>query len=374
MSDANTKELHKELHKELPEEPRTPSPGEQLKTQREKLGLSLQETADALHLRPAVMDGLERGNYDEIPVATYRRGYLRAYAKYLGIDETPVLEAYKERHGSLEAERTITPVSASKPPSRMGALLFKLVTLLIIIGLISVTVMWWQSRGGSAPPGIEEPTQSDTLPEMTTPEDAVSETPAPESAMQDSTLQDSTFQDSTFQDSTFQEDTAPESSVTESSVTESSEPENSAPDSTAADVSEPMSSEDATPEPTATEAPSNTASLTQSASVEPVPEEPQASPSEGLAEDTADDASTNVSNTLELTFNQQSWTEIFDTNNQRVFVGLQEPGTTASVEGEPPFRLTVGNATGVELRYQGDVVDLEARAGANNVARFTLGE
>ncbi|MEX0744557.1 MAG: DUF4115 domain-containing protein, partial [Phycisphaeraceae bacterium] len=60
--------------------------------------------------------------------------------------------------------------------------------------------------------------------------------------------------------------------------------------------------------------------------------------------------------------------------NQRVFVGLQEPGTTARVEGEPPFRLTVGNATGVEMRWRGESLNLGARAGANNVARFTLGE
>ena len=77
---------------------------------------------------------------------------------------------------------------------------------------------------------------------------------------------------------------------------------------------------------------------------------------------------------MQLTFNEQSWTEIFDAGNQRVFVGLQEPGTQATVEGEPPFRLTVGNVTGVELRYLGEQVDLTGYAGSNNVARFTLGE
>jgi cytoskeleton protein RodZ len=95
---------------------------------------------------------------------------------------------------------------------------------------------------------------------------------------------------------------------------------------------------------------------------------------EAPAEEVADAAPAANPNLLELTFNEQSWTEIFDANNQRVFVGLQTPGTTASVEGEPPFRLTVGNATGVELRYQGELVNLAERAGANNVARFTLGE
>ena len=43
-------------------------------------------------------------------------------------------------------------------------------------------------------------------------------------------------------------------------------------------------------------------------------------------------------------------------------------------EGEPPFRMTVGNATGVELLWGGETVDLQQRAGRNNVARFTLGE
>ncbi|EGP20875.1 DUF4115 domain-containing protein, partial [Halomonas sp. TD01] len=97
-------------------------------------------------------------------------------------------------------------------------------------------------------------------------------------------------------------------------------------------------------------------------------------PAAASEDNAAETAPATNPNLLELTFNEQSWTEIFDANNQRVFVGLQTPGTTASVEGEPPFRLTIGNATGVELRYEGENVNLVQRAGANNVARFTLGE
>ncbi|MGM0521147.1 MAG: RodZ domain-containing protein, partial [Pseudomonadota bacterium] len=206
--------------------------------------------------------------------------------------------------------------------------------------------------------------------EMSTPESAVSDRTEPESAAQSSSFQEnagqvSAGQVSADQQSAVEESTALEDAALESAVPENTVPESSVTDSTAAGASE----------PTATEAPDNAASLNQNESDEPVREEPQAPDNEALAEDTADDGSAGAEpNTLELTFNQQSWTEIFDANNQRVLVGLQEPGTSASVEGEPPFRLTVGNATGVELRYQGDVVDLEERAGANNVARFTLGE
>ena len=117
-------------------------------------------------------------------------------------------------------------------------------------------------------------------------------------------------------------------------------------------------------------------SAAQSANLAANDEDDDANSSDAT-DDAAEEASNNDDsnpNQLALTFNEQSWTEIIDADNQRVLVGLQEPGTSANVEGQPPFRLTVGNVTGVELRYQGEEVDLTSRAGANNVARFTLGE
>ena len=54
------------------------SPGEQLRRERESQGLSIGEVAGALNLRPAVVRGLEEDNYEEVPIPTYRRGYLRA--------------------------------------------------------------------------------------------------------------------------------------------------------------------------------------------------------------------------------------------------------------------------------------------------------
>ncbi|WP_252106769.1 MULTISPECIES: RodZ domain-containing protein [unclassified Halomonas] len=292
----------------------TASPGELLSHQREQLGVALSDAARALNLRPAVVEGLERDQYDEIPVAAYRRGYLRAYAKYLGMDEHLVLDAYKAHFGTAEAESKVAPVTTSRPPSRVGAWLFKLVTLLVIAGLIGVTVMWWQSRGGSEPPSMGA---------------------AP---------------------------TAEEQSQLDAASTDAALPDTPA--------SAPASSDAATGQ-------ANGADVNDSAALEATSE-----PEPVELSETAIDAALALNeaqnqgdaNTLELSFAEQSWTEIFDANNQRVFVGLQTPGTTATVEGEPPFRLTIGNATGVTLDYMGESVDLAQRAGANNVARFTLGE
>lgn len=308
MSDTHTSEYADEQH--------GASPGKLLQQERERQAISLEDAALALHLRPAVVAGLERDQYAEIPVATYRRGYLRTYAKYLGMDDKPVLDAYRAHHGAPDTEREVRPVAVTRPPSRVGGLLFKLVTLLVIVGLIGVTVTWWQSRGGNTPPGLDDTTATQTSQDEATTSDPSS---APSTVDND----------------------AP------SDTADSGDAPDTEPNPRAASTAEP---EAVTPSREALAAAAEVARLAQ------------------------ERAQAEAANTLALTFNQQSWTEIFDARDRRVFVGLQQPGTEASVEGQPPFRLTVGNATGVELRYQGKVVDLAAQAGANNVARFTLGE
>lgn len=309
MSDIHTSEYA--------DEPRSASPGQLLQHERERQAISLEDAALALHLRPAVVAGLEQDHYAEIPVATYRRGYLRTYAKYLGMDDKPVLEAYHARYGAPDTEREVKPVSVTRPPSRLGGILFKLVTLLVIAGLIGVTVTWWQSRGGNTPPGLDDNAPAETAPDTAgTPEmPSTSDAPAARTESSDET-----------------------------------------------DASDAGSTE-ANPRATSTAEPEVT-----------VPSPAALAAATAVASAAQERANAATANTLALTFNQQSWTEIFDARDQRVFVGLQQPGTEASVEGQPPFRLTVGNATGVELRYQGKVIDLAAQAGANNVARFTLGE
>lgn len=361
MSDTQTPEQYSQTP--------TLSPGEQLQREREKLNFSIEEIAEALHLRPAVIIGLEQDNYDEIPVPTYRRGYLRAYAKYVNIDEARILDAYQARFGNQETvERKVAPVSVKKPPSRIAGVLFKLVTLAVILGLIAVTVMWWQSRGGGTPPGLEDSSAltveegTDTNTESGILADEGTRSENAETAMNPSDDPMPTAQANAPADATDSPSTTLSEMDTALSSTDA--------DTVSQDTQQP-----------AIEDTTNPSANDGQASAEPTgeditrEEEPQEASSEIASTDAADENTGEaISNRLELTFNQQSWTEIYDASNQRVFVGLQEPGTSASVDGEPPYRLTIGNSTGVELRYQGEVVDLGERAGANNVARFTLGE
>ena len=121
-------------------------PGTRLKLEREHQGLSRDEVATQLNLRPSLVDDLERDHYDQIPIAAYRRGYLRAYARLLGMDEKAIVGQYNAQFGTTEAERyTPSSTPSVRPPGKMGKYLFRLVSLLVIAGLIGLSYVWWQS-------------------------------------------------------------------------------------------------------------------------------------------------------------------------------------------------------------------------------------
>ena len=66
------------------------SSGNYLKATRESQGLSLNEVAQATRIREAVLRALEEGKYEDLP-HLYVKGFLRAYAGYLGLDPNEVI-------------------------------------------------------------------------------------------------------------------------------------------------------------------------------------------------------------------------------------------------------------------------------------------
>ncbi|WP_280540555.1 RodZ domain-containing protein [Chromohalobacter sp. 11-W] len=343
-------------------------PGTRLRRERERQGLSLEEVAEQLNLRPAVVTGLEEDRYDQVPIATYRRGYLRAYAKLLGLDDKRVAQDYDALHGRDDLDRKVTPPSyRSQPPSRIGAWVFKLVTLIIIVGLIGLTLLWWQSREGNEFFGLgDEPAAMESA-------DGGSATGG--SAGNEAMANDATLNDAAASNSEAQRDGVASQAGT-GEQGNASEQDNLPPLPDEDDSLGLVDSDDASADDTSNEGATgddvdaqgtNVAARDTSADAESATQDDD-------RDGASNDAGANSANSLTLTFNEQSWTEIYDADDQRLLAGLQDPGTNTQLEGTPPFRLTIGNATGVELRYQDEDIDLSQHTGGNNVARFTLGE
>ncbi|WP_106475867.1 RodZ domain-containing protein [Phytohalomonas tamaricis] len=316
------------------------SPGEMLRAEREYQGLSTDEVAEQLNLRPSLVTDLEASRFDQIPVPAYQRGYLRSYARLLGMDERMVVHAYDRVHGRDDIdERRITPIQTVRPPSRLGKIIFRLVTVLIILGLIGLTLLWWQSRQGT--PSFSEGNNEPSVTQQDGPSTS-SLPPLPESSV---------------------ETRGP--TVAESPATPAATSLNQS-----ADVDVAVASQVSEQAGTTGDTPSNEGKLQV-----PAVEGQNGSAGRAVAESQAEQSTQNNDpNVLQFTFNQESWTEVRDASGQRVFSGLQKAGTQAEVHGRPPFRMTVGNASGVVLHYRGETVDLQKNARSSNVAKFTLGE
>ncbi len=69
--------------------------GSYLKNQRESKNISLRELAKNTRVREHILRAIEEDRHELLPPATYVKGFLSAYAKYLRLDENEVLLRYE---------------------------------------------------------------------------------------------------------------------------------------------------------------------------------------------------------------------------------------------------------------------------------------
>ena len=93
-----------------------PAVGEQLRAAREKAGMSLQDLAQTLKLGPRQVEALENGEWASLPGTTFIRGFVRNYARALGIDQVPLMA---QLDLVIEKPKTVlsVPTSSTEPVS-----------------------------------------------------------------------------------------------------------------------------------------------------------------------------------------------------------------------------------------------------------------
>jgi cytoskeleton protein RodZ len=68
--------------------------GERLKREREMRGVPLQEIAEATKIGTRSLRALEEERFEQLPGGIFNKGFVRAYARYLGIDEEQAVADY----------------------------------------------------------------------------------------------------------------------------------------------------------------------------------------------------------------------------------------------------------------------------------------
>ena len=150
--------------------PILPGPGEQLRAAREAAGMSVHEISTHMRLDSRIILALESDDYEQLPAATFIRGYLRGYARLLDLPPEPIIQSFEQRDfapPSLVADLSV------RSQVRSGDFPFRLVTYVVVAALILLVVLWWRSQ--DFPPvsfdvlSVGEPDISEAEPAM--PED-----------------------------------------------------------------------------------------------------------------------------------------------------------------------------------------------------------
>lgn len=129
-------------------------PGQLLREAREKQGITQQQIADKLYLKAAIIANIEDDVMDDNMSLTFVKGYVRLYAKHVGLDVNTVLHAFETVH------------SSPKPPAKLQSFSrrvakqahddrWMMVTYVILLGLLAAVFVWWYQQPEDKAPAAE---------------------------------------------------------------------------------------------------------------------------------------------------------------------------------------------------------------------------
>jgi cytoskeleton protein RodZ len=92
--------------------------GPALAAARSSLGLSLEQISETTRVRVRHLEALEAGRIDQLPSRPFTIGYVRAYAKALGLDADATAARFRTEHPSPDDEALRTPVGVRHEAKR----------------------------------------------------------------------------------------------------------------------------------------------------------------------------------------------------------------------------------------------------------------
>jgi cytoskeletal protein RodZ len=114
--------------------------GEILKREREMREVTLNEVTVATRIPPRFLEAFEREEWEKLPGGVFNRGFVRAIARYLGLDEENLLSEYDLAYGE---QNPTTPGVAENPipsPPKWIVAVAALGILAAIAGMIAGSV------------------------------------------------------------------------------------------------------------------------------------------------------------------------------------------------------------------------------------------
>ncbi|MCJ2370737.1 RodZ family helix-turn-helix domain-containing protein [Pseudomonas sp. RGM 3321] len=322
------------------------NPGETLRQVRESRSWSLPDVALRLNLTVTSLSNLENGHFEKLPGHTFARGYVRAYAKLLDLDQAALVEQFDQFTGTDGKGSSVHALGRIEEPVRLSHNILRIVSLLLLVLLVGGGFFWWQDQAslrGRDQSGLnmehvevesaDGTTQIHPLDEPEEP--AVAETP-----------------------------TAGQTSLPLNTGAPASESPSAAPAAPAAGVTNHAPAQTQTQTPATITPPANAPQAPVAAPTVPsMPTAPAEQPAPVIA----------GAGQVTVQFVADCWTQVTDGNGKVLVSGLKRKGDSLEVSGKPPLTLRLGYARGAQVSYNGQPVDV-APFTSGETARLKLGQ
>ena len=117
--------------------------GERLRNARTARGLTLEDIEAATRIKRHYLDALEREAWDELPGATYVRGFLASYARELGIsvDEILGLDPSAQQAARTPSAQVPRPVEVRITPGNPQSRLRRIVTAIAVVFVVGAVLL-----------------------------------------------------------------------------------------------------------------------------------------------------------------------------------------------------------------------------------------
>ncbi|MGD2052628.1 MAG: DUF4115 domain-containing protein [Gammaproteobacteria bacterium] len=309
-----------------------PAFGQQLMLAREKAGMTIDEAARELNLSEETVEAIEDSDLDRLPPVAFVQGYIRSYARLLGLSEDKIFEEFEEEVPH-QIETELHPRSPLPEQASSQTPVIKLISTLIMLSAVVVLLYAAFSYYIEKSERIEKAGLADN-------EDVMAQLPPEAPLIEQYTRIDE--DDALVVEPLIaagEEEQAEAGTDAEPVVSLQQEMEALAADE-AADkaVSDVPVSETAVEE------------ITPVVTIQPI---------------TGGDV-------LALSAEQESWAEIVDANDIRLFYGMIKPDQALSLTGQAPFDVFLGNAPVVSMSLNSINIDMTKYIRSNNIAHFKI--
>lgn len=128
--------------------------GEKLRQAREARGISISEVAEQTRISALYLEAIENNDYRTLPGGIFNKGFVKSYAKFVGIDDQEALQDYSRllaeqgsEHSDFE-NKTYRPEVLTDDNARstsLPTLIFAVVILGLLAGGVYYFVNYWQN-------------------------------------------------------------------------------------------------------------------------------------------------------------------------------------------------------------------------------------